>query len=187
MKSIRSAVCAVAVLAVTGVAVAAESPADGLRRCAAVTDSLARLVCFDQLSAAAPAAAVAPAAPVSTAPTGSAAPAAAVGLAAGTAAVATQAELGDDNLKGSQRKDAATKPTSLTAQVSELLETRTDTYRISLDNGQVWQQEEVQSAAFTIKVGDTVRIEKGKMGGYSLAVVRNGEASGRWIRVTRKE
>jgi hypothetical protein len=174
LKSIKYAVFS-AFLA--GVTLAAEPSADAVRRCVEMTDSLARLVCYDQLHRAAPISAAA--APVAAATVVTAGAAAAV--------AASGPSLGEENLKGEARIESkAAKPVSLTAQVTSLREIRSYTYRIALDNGQLWQQEEM-AAAFTIKVGDTVRIDKGKMGGYRLARVTNGKPGGTWIRVTRKE
>ncbi len=48
-------------------------------------------------------------------------------------------------------------------------------FRITLDNGQVWQTQEGRSV-FLVKVGDTVRIDKRSMGSYQLARVTDGKA-----------
>lgn len=161
MKSIRCLVGAVTMLAATGAVVAAERWPDVARPCAAMTDNLARLTCFDQLYAKATAAATA-----------------AVTRTAGTAAI------GDEDLKKSSAERAeSAAPISVDAKVTALREIRPRVFRISLDNGQVWQQEEVQSL-FAVDVGDTVRIKTGLLGRHDISRVANGKTGG-WARVTR--
>jgi hypothetical protein len=185
MKLTRLMLGVATLLAIAHAAFAAELTPEAVKRCAAVTDSLARLVCYDQLAsgtpspAAAPAPAPAPAAaPAVTAPAPPMpAPAAAVAVA--PAAVA----IGDESIKGAtERKEV---PTSLTARVTELETYKTYNYYVILDNGQGWLQEEMQSNFF-LKVGDTVQIERGRMGGYKMARVHEGKP-GMWVRVTRKK
>lgn len=171
---------------VSSVAAAAESPLDAARRCGMVKDSLERLVCYDRLfgpdamppAARAPSATpmvpVAPPAPV-------AAPVAAAPVAAAPAAAPA---LGDEAVKKHSKATKSNEPTGLTANVSALKEIGQNLYRISLDNGQVWQQ--VESASlFQVAVGDTVRIEKGVMGSYRMSRTSNGQSG--WVHVTRVE
>jgi hypothetical protein len=154
----------VALLAVSaGSAMAADASLETARRCVQVKDSLERLVCFDRVFAEVPAA---PAAPAAAAAVPAAAP-----------------ELGDASVKRSAReREASAGPTSLTAVVTELKETRPNVVRITLDNGHVWQQMDIESL-FYVKVGDSVRIEKGRMGGFRMARA-SGNGSG-WARVNR--
>jgi hypothetical protein len=156
-------------------AVAADGQLDAARQCAQLKDSLQRLVCYDRVFQAGDAA-LAPAA-------GSALPASpAVATPPGPAAAAT---LGEKSLARSSRKPDDTgpaEPTSLEAKVTRLKETRQNVYRIWLDDGQVWEQMEMASL-FQVTEGDTVRIEKGKMGGYQMARVSNGRSG--WVRVVR--
>jgi hypothetical protein len=99
------------------------------------------------------------------------------------AVAAAPASLGEEQVKRTkQDREAETGAANLTAQVTALRETRKDVFRISLDNGQVWQQMDLDSL-FRVEVGDTVRIERGAMGGYRMAR-SSGSRSG-WTRVTR--
>jgi hypothetical protein len=50
---------------------------------------------------------------------------------------------------------------------------------LTLDNGQVWRQEEIESY-FPLKDGDVVRIERGMLGSYHLTLVQEG-----WKKRTR--
>jgi len=166
---------------------AADPQLDAARQCTALTDSLQRLVCYDKAlaygspSVAAPAPAAAQAqrpARAATQPP----PAAPAAAAAAPAVAAAAPALGDEAVKRSRKDEAvSTEPTNLEARVTAARETRKDTYRVSLENGQVWQQMDM-SSLFHVAVGDTVRIEKGKMGGYRMALT--GGHSG-WVRVSR--
>lgn len=183
MKTTRLIFGAVAMLAMAHGAFAAELSADAVKRCAAMTDSLARLVCYDQLangmpSPSAPAPAAAPAPSTAVSPV---APAAAAGAAVVTSKTP---EIGDESIKGASEPKVV--PTSLTAKVASLQTIRAYNYYITLDNGQHWQQEEMKTG-FHLEVGDTVQIERGRMGGYKLAYVKDGKPSGAWVRVTRKQ
>lgn len=172
-----------------GVVVAAEPSVEAGVRCAQVKDSLERLVCYDrvfsgaQVPVAAPApraVAPAPAAPV-------AAPAAPVAAPAAVASTPPPAprEFGDDQVKRSEKqRQAESGPTSLTAQVSGLREYRPRTYLITLDNGQIWRQMDMDSL-FQVAEGDTVQIEKGRLGGYRMARTSNGRSG--WVRVNREK
>jgi hypothetical protein len=179
MKAISHAVF---LMCLSAAAMAAGPSADDIRRCAAIADSNARLACFDQLSAAppatskrAPVAAPLTAAPVAAAPAAVAAPVA-----------PTAAALGAEALPKTRAERAATEgPTSLTAVVTAALPTQGNMFRITLDNGHVWQTMEGRSV-FTVKAGDTVRIDKRSMGSYQLARVVDGEP-GYAVRVTRQK
>jgi len=170
----RTSKMIVAVLALfAGSAMAADASLETARRCVQVKDSLERLVCFDRAFAGMPTA------PAASSP---AAPAAAPVAPAPVAAIAPPA-LGDDSVKRSVKaREAEAGPTSLTAVITELKETRPNVVRMTLDNGNVWQQMDLESL-FYVKVGDTVKIEKGRMGGYRMARV-TGSGSG-WARVNR--
>jgi hypothetical protein len=179
MKSIRLLPGVATMLVVTGVVVAAETWPNIARPCAAMTDSLARVACYDQLYARSTAAAVTAATPT-TVSAGSSV------TAAGTAAVAGTAAIGDTDLKKSSAERAASAtPTTADAKIIALREMRPDVYRISLDNGQVWQQEE-SDTLFRPGVGDNVRIRKGAMGRFDISRLTNGKTGG-WARVTRLE
>jgi hypothetical protein len=81
-----------------------------------------------------------------------------------------------------KEREAAGEPTSLEAKVTAAREIRQATYRVSLDNGQIWQQMDM-STLFQVAEGDTVRIEKGAMGGFRMARISNGRSG--WVRVSR--
>jgi len=162
---------------------AADGQVEAARQCAQQKDSLQRLVCYDRIfqaeevspARAAPAATAAVAAPVvAAAPAAAAAPA----LAAPAAAPA----LGDETLKKNQVKKAEAAPKGLEAQVTAVRESRPEIFRVTLDNGQIWQQME-SSNLFHVRNGDRVRIERGSMGGYRMSLAKG---SG-WVRVTRVE
>jgi hypothetical protein len=155
---------------------AADATLESARRCVQVKDSLERLVCFDRAFA------------VTAAQAGQSAPAAAARVpvaAAPAVAPLPVASLGDESVKRKSRNSAEPEaPTSLTAKVIALKETRKNVFRVTLDNGQVWQQMDMESL-FTVALGDTVQIDKGRLGGYRMARVSNGRSG--WARVTRTQ
>jgi hypothetical protein len=165
-----------------GAVLAADSTLDAARRCTQVADSLQRLVCFDRAFAA-PAAATAAPAPV-VAPVAPAVAAAPVVLPPPPASPISPPApaLGDESLRRKVQERADAAPTTLTASVSAMKELRPGVSRLTLDNGQVWEQTEAESL-FNVKVGDSVRIDKGKLGGYQMARASNGRSG--WVRVTR--
>jgi hypothetical protein len=172
-------------LLVASAGFAAESQLEGAARCSKVLGERERLVCFDRVfpvgtqvselpaaRTASPSTAVAPAvAATSPAPVPASAPAASSGFA-------------DESLKARNKpdKERAAEVNNMTAQISDLKETRANVWRISLDNGQVWQQQDMNNG-FLPKAGGTIRIERGMMGGYSMALI--GESRSPWVRVTR--
>ena len=167
---------------------AAAAPPESMRACSRLQDSLQRLVCYDREfaaldaaagSAAAPAAPAArmPAAPVAVAPA-SAAPA----NAAPTGAAPAAAQFGDELVSRKTRPAKGSPEASLTAGVTAVREDQRGTWVVSLDNGQVWRQQEI-GLPFPLRTGETVRIDKGVLGSYMLTRVVEGWT--RWIRVTR--
>ena len=175
---------AVASLMGTASVFAADAQVEAGRQCAQVKDSLQRLVCYDRVflagEAAAPAApaAVAPRVVQVPAPVVTAAPAA---VPVPVPAPAAAPSLGEERVQR-KSKEKPTEPSSLEATVTALKETRPAVFRLSLDNGQVWQQMDM-SSVFQVAVGDTVRIEKGTMGGYRLTRTSRGRSG--WVRVSR--
>jgi hypothetical protein len=166
---------------------AADSQVEAGRQCAQLKDSLQRLVCYDRIFLAGDAAA--PAAPraMSPAPT-PALPAAraAIPATAPAPAVAPPAvapAFGDETLQRKSKEKPA-EPARLEAKITALKEIRPNVVRMALDNGQSWQQMDM-SSVFQVTVGDTVRIEKGKMGGYRLTRTSRGGSG--WVRVARLE
>ena len=168
---------------------AADAQVESARQCAQQKDSLQRLVCYDRIFQAAEAkppvaaaAAVAPAASPAAAPAKAAPAAAAPPVVAAGATAAAAPAMGDEMLKKPQKEKPASEPKHLEAKVTAARQMRPELFRLSLDNGQVWQQQDV-SSLFHVEVGDTVRIEKGSMGSYRMA---RADGSG-WVRVTRVE
>lgn len=154
MKSIGVLLCAVTV-AMTATVVGAAAPSlDAALRCGALADRDARLNCYDQLFAKPPATAAAPAAVV---PAPATAPAS-----------AAAASVGAETLPKPREEKTATAPTMLVARIAAILPLQGSMFRITLDNGQVWETQEGHSS-FIIKVGDTVRINKRPMGSYQVA------------------
>jgi nucleoid-associated protein YgaU len=175
---------AVGLMCLSAAALAAAPTSDDIRRCAAIADSTARLACFDQLSAAPTSAPAASSKKAPVAAPAAAAPAAAAPVAPVAAPAA--ASLGAETLPKTQEERAATAgPTSLTAGVTGVMATQGNMFRITLDNGQVWQTQEGRSV-FTVKPGDTVRVDKRSMGSYQLARVVDGKA-GYPVRAIRKQ
>lgn len=169
-----------------GPSVAADGSLEAARRCAQVTDSLQRLVCYDRIFAApaasAPAAAVqplpAPAAPARPAPPVVAPPAVAAAPAAAAPAAAT---FGDEQLKRTvEERKREEGPAKQAGKVAALREARPGIWRITLENEQLWQQTE-SDRHFFIDVGDEVVIERGMLGSYHLEQADGG----RRVRVTR--
>jgi hypothetical protein len=157
----RLAIAIAAVLA-GGSAVAADA-LESAQACARVQDSLQRLVCYDRLF-----------------PPGQPA----VGVASAPAPASTGIdEFGADGIKRSDsERKADSAPRSMTAAVTEARESRPNVFRVTLDNGQVWQQMDMDSL-FTVRAGDTVQIERGRLGGYRMA--RTGRGGSNWVRVNR--
>jgi hypothetical protein len=157
--------CLVGLTIIAGPALSADAQLESARRCTQIKDSLERLVCFDKAFAAA----AAPAAPiVAAAPTPAPAPA------------ATPA-LGDEQVKRPEGKQDES-PLEVDATVTAMKGLPGDLARITLDNGQVWEQLQA-SVRFDVRVGDTVRIKKGALGSYRMSRVSRG-ASG-WVAARR--
>ena len=175
--------------------------------CLRVTDASERLNCYDQAVAAllpAPAnpspagntVAATPARPAASAPAVPAPPAtpatpkttppspvaAATPPPAAPAAPAAAASFGQEQLSGKQRPPANPADLTLHATVTALATPLPDTYRVTLDNGQVWKQLD-SSLGFSLKVGDAVTLGKGAMGSYRLW--RDADGPKAWVRVTR--
>jgi hypothetical protein len=196
---IRTGALLVTTLCLSGTALGAGAPTvpDSLRACARKQDVLQRLSCYDaEMAKLDGPQAAAPAVP---APAAVAAPAAA---AAAVAKPTTTPSLGSEQLRnkpasalGEEQLRKPSSPSSskwkfwesketpadtgMTARIEGLKRTPYGLAVITLDNGQVWRQTEVEDS-FPLDVGDTVRIEKAAMGSYRLTPVREG-----WKRSTR--
>jgi hypothetical protein len=143
-------------------ATAAERTTDALLACAKESDDAQRLRCFDAVVVAlrkAPA-------PV--------APAAAAAVAPPPAAPAPTAEQ-KFGARGEIKPDKHEALTELTGTVTALGTKPRGELIVTLDNGQVWA-EITTSSKIKLKTGDTVKIERGALGSYSL-VAPNGRSS----------
>jgi FtsP/CotA-like multicopper oxidase with cupredoxin domain len=156
----------------------ASSGSDGAS-CVAVSDDAARLACYDRAygrnaasksaaaaGAAAAGTAAAPKSPAVASPTAvHAAPAAATPKDPvsefGLTEAAKQAK---DPAKAAE---AAKAPTSMTAKVISLRFKKYGEFVVTLDNGQVWEQNEPMPSAI-VRVGDTVTVKKAVLGSYTL-------------------
>jgi hypothetical protein len=166
----RTIYLAFAALAPAG-ALSADGSLQQARACAAIQDSLQRLVCYDRVFA--PSSAPAAAAP---APAPDAAPAA-------PPPADSRGSFGADQLKRTEAERKATSELrTLTAAVSQVRETRPGVFRVTLESGQVWQQMDMDST-FEVAVGDTVQIDRGRLGGYRMA--RTSKGGSGWVRVNR--
>lgn len=155
---------------------AAETLPASVRACAALTDSLQRLVCYDREVARFPE----PAAKTATKP--EVAPAAAAAKNAPTPPAATPS--GAATSSSTSSATAATNTAAAAAPTSASTAPKKDSGRISarvvtidrqpnemvlhLDNGQVWQQLQSVSGDLSLREGDTVKIEK-RLGAYWLS------------------
>ena len=70
----------------------------------------------------------------------------------------------------------------LKATIDTLRETMPDTWLFTLDNGQVWRQDEVR-VGFLPEQGEEVTLRKGALGSYRLNLDKDGSKA--WVRVTR--
>jgi len=166
----------------------AAAPADSLAACGEVTDSQARLQCFDrELAKSRPAAATPPRAAASSAAPASAVPPAAAPAAASTiapaAAASAAASFGNEQLalKDQQKvEELRVMHASLSSQ-KELGSSRT--YNLFLDNGQVWRHENSHLGSY-LREGEAITITKASgLGAYRLT--RDAGSPKDWIRVTR--
>lgn len=162
-------------------ALAADATLESAQRCAQVQDSLQRLVCYDRVFPPGQA-------PVATpvpAPTPAPAQAPRVATAPAPAAVAPApaAEFGAESVRRrEEQREAEGPPRSITAAVASVRQTRPNVYRMTLDNGQVWDQMDMD-VTFSVDEGDAVRIERGRMGGYRMSRTSRGGTG--WVRVNR--
>jgi hypothetical protein len=160
----------------------AQSLPPSVAACAAEKDSLARLVCFDREVAKYPQPS-ARVAPTPTTPANVSPPAATV--VPTPPPVASQP--GDDfgvagqlaRKRKAEKEEAGEAVKELHASVSKLSNKPYGEFVVTLDNGQVWQQNEAKST-FVIKEGEAVVIKPAKFGSFMLTT-----ASGATTRVHR--
>ena len=168
----------------------------GMAKCAAVADNTARLSCYDALNPALKAAQAEPPPPVAVAapPVQAAAAPAAVAPPPDQTAwydpfhvfgtsprqQVRPEQFGAENLAppppppGQPAAAPAEPPAldSITATVAEYTMSPFGKFLVILDNGQIWQQlqNDVDQAHFSKSGKNTVRIDRGPMGGYNMFV-----------------
>lgn len=153
---------------------------DSLESCARISDDARRLACYDGLAgrvmqgtavAAAPSPAPATAPEIATAPATAPAAADAPPVAATPVAVDRVADFG---LSDQARKEREPEKwvESITARVTNVGQTASDRYVITLDNGQVWVQSETNTRAI-LAPGDTVTIKRAALGSFKLSGPRS--------------
>jgi len=153
--------------------VRAQSLPEQMRACRAETDESRRLNCYDRAAATLdkPAATAAPAAP-SVARAAPAAPSVARAAPADKAVTNAPASSGAADFGVSEgplaAKRQATSLKEITAVVTAVSSRGRGELVITLDNGQVWAQNEAV-AYFPLSVGDTVKIHSAAIGSYTLA------------------
>jgi hypothetical protein len=147
---------------------AAERTTAAMLACADESDDTQRLRCFDAVVAnlrkAPPPAATAAAAPAASAPVAAPQPA--------TPAPTPEQRFG---ARGDIKPDRHEEVHELNATVTALGAKPHGELIVTLDNGQVWAEIAANSRV-KLKTGDTVKIERGALGSYSL-VAPNGRSS----------
>jgi len=153
---------------------------DSLESCARISDDARRLACYDGLAgrvmqgtaaAAAPSPAPETTPEIATVLAPAPAAAAAAPVAAAPVAVERVAEFG---LSEQARKEREPEKwvESVTARVTNVGQTASDRYVITLDNGQVWVQSETNTRAI-LAPGDTVTIKRAALGSFKLSGPRS--------------
>jgi hypothetical protein len=194
-KLIAALVAAVAAVAIVEAGAASLSE-EQLVACAGITDSAARVACYDREVAplvrevAERARASSPAAPAptsvpTTAPATvvpSATVAAPTTVAAPVTATTPAPSFGQEHLTREQRTAPEKEDITLHARLSSQKPAGAGRFNLYLDNGQVWRHEDQVLGSY-LKDGDAITIEKGALGSYKLT--RDAGKSRNWIRVTR--
>lgn len=153
-----------------------------LQQCAQVTDNFARLTCFDKLAIKHSGKTVAPAKAAVPKPPKSAEIVAPVSKPKPTVKQATTSKEVDEFAKshlGKSEQEKAEEITEISAQITELSKTAHGYWKITLDNGQQWQQKD--SYSFSLKVKQDVVLSKGALG----AIYLKKAGSNKRIRVRR--
>jgi hypothetical protein len=172
MKRCVMAAAAV-VLSGTGLshADAADRTTDALLTCANESDDAQRLRCFDAVVANLRKAPAAPAATAAAPSRAAAAPAPAAASPPPASAPTAEQRFG---ARGDISPDKHEEIDELTGTVTEVGTKPHGELIVTLDNGQVWAEKQSGSKV-KLKAGDTVKIERGAMGSYTL--IANGRSS----------
>jgi hypothetical protein len=154
---------------------AADRTTDALLACANESDAAQRLRCFDGVVANLRKAPAAPA-PTAAAAAPAAAPAAAAPAAAAAPQPAASAPTAEQRFgaRGDISPDKHEQIDELSGTVTALDTKPHGELIVTLDNGQVWA-EKTPGSKVKLKTGDTVKIERGAMGSYTL--IANGRSS----------
>lgn len=140
---------------------AAQSANEALLTCANEKDDARRLRCFDAVVADLRRAPAAPAASVAATPS---APPAAAPPSTPTASISSEEKFG---ARGDLNKEKREELKEITGKVTEIRAQPHGELVLTLDNGQVWAERTANSKV-KVKVGDTVRIESGALGSFTL-------------------
>lgn len=154
-----------------------QSAADEARSCVTIADGAARLACYDRAFGRPAAGPTTAASARSTAVPAAAPPTtpAAVTAVAPAVPVAPKNPVAEFGLTeaGKQAKDpvkaaeAAAAPESVSGKVISVQWRKYGEFVVTLDNGQVWAQNEPMPSAI-VRVGDTVTVKKAWLGSYML-------------------
>jgi hypothetical protein len=142
------------------------------RTCVRITDTAARLACYDAAFAAPPG----PAAPTArTAPTAASAPVAPPAPTASPAPPA--ASFGDNGQLHRQLKAKADLPKKLQLKVQKAVPLGRGLYRLTLDNGQIWETRQADWA-LEFKSNDMVTITRMVFDTYQISLAGQGLSVG---------
>jgi len=157
--------------------------------CSSVTEDRARLKCYDEQAArqkkanAAAAATAAPAIPAPanpappvavTSPPASSSPSAKASSPAAPAAATASTDFGLNaetirKRQAASNPDTPKEPEEIVARVKAVQTRARGEYRITLDDGQVWDETQHSSSTQAPEVGETVTIKRGMLGSYFLS------------------
>jgi hypothetical protein len=159
-------IVAVILLAPLGGANAAEpaAPPADLSACAGVSDSTARLACYDAASGRATTSASPPSASTKSSPSSST-----EGPPRVSSASPADARFGDNGQLRGEAEARRSVPSELKAYVKRVASLPNGRYLLTLDNDQVWQTTEADWAV-EFNAEDAVTISRLPMGGYQIAL-----------------
>jgi len=143
----------------------ASAQIEGFKACASISDGAKRLACYDSALAATDAQSAA-----KLAEQRRAAEVAAAKAAEEAKARKEQERLAAFGAASAPKADGEEAVNEISAAIAELREGISG-YVVTLDNGQVWRQTEARSLP-PVRIGDTVTIRKGMIGGYRMTFER---------------
>lgn len=181
---------ALALACIASSCASAAATAGDLAACAAMEDDSARLACYDALavpgrrSATTPDAQVVAPTSVDASPVQATDGAGRAASPAGGSAQDAEDEFGlseADKRARDPDQDAARRRTSISGTVTRATRDPYDRLVVTLDNGQVWVQNEGRSGIY-LRPGETVTITQGSLGGYALRSERYGKVRVRRVK-----